>query len=219
MIEFFKNNSEIIAVLLPSVLTFFLGRISSSSTYNNNLLQDQLSKIYKPLALRIHYSSKSFSNIEEGSHFLKYVHEIIAQNFEYIPSKLLSFEPQIEKSIKNKNLDELNAAYKAFSEYILIQFDVIRSKLNLPTNSLRNRWILMSTKDKVGFLCEKFLAPLVIGSIFASILTIGIVLTIAFFNKDIVITEENIDKTFFLCIPYGCLIFIAITSKSKRNSN
>lgn len=219
MIEFLKDNSEFIAVLLPSVLTFFLGRISSSSTYNNNLLHDQLSKIYKPLALKTYYSSKSFSNIEEGSNFLKYLHKIIAQNFEYIPNKLLSFETQIEKSIKNKNLDELNATYETFSEYIIVQFDVIRSKLNFPTNSLRNRWILMSPKDKIEFLFANLIAPLLMTLMYAALLTIFIIFTITFFDKNVIVTNEKVNKTFFICIPYGFLILISIALKSKRNSN
>lgn len=196
---------ETIKVVLPIVIscigTYFATKWSTTRKYVREVSQVQLTKIFKPLILYDLYQSNSLDEMNTHG-FYKLLHQIIIDYYEHIPKEMIELEKCLSEAIKEEDDSKYMNIHIELKSYVNNRFDILKRKLNLPSENLANRWKLMSKQEKINWIKNELGIPLFIYFIFF----LTLILTLDILEKKNIIHFIFTNPTAFLLISFSSLI-------------
>lgn len=206
---------ELIAVIISSLGTYAITKRNTLSKTKREILTYEIDNIFVPLAkfFKCNHEHHEFT-IENANKLHILLCNIIADNYKYISVEIFDFESKLHLNLQSNDFNNIKDIYNKIEFYTNNTFDTLKRSLSLPSITLRSKWPLMRTVDKVNFVMNTFILPIFFFSIIAFFIGVitKFVITYIFNNS---ISADDFPMLTIWCISSTIIIMSFLYSENK----
>ena len=208
-----ENIISLITCIITALGAFFIKFIEkkNNSNINDNILEQQLNKIYEPFAKQIEISN----NYSMNSDFYKFVEQNLKENFALYPCKLK--EICIEILDKPYLLCPNNNYLERLETNILSNYNWIRKKLKYPydKNNLQFSYVEVGNTESKRKISFKFGIVVNYAFLFIAFIVLAFMVRLSFEGSLFNIISSIITSLLFLYLTI--VIFHSVMHLLKNN--